>query len=98
MAFSLATFNYGRGVIGDTQLPTSTAPHYYSSTTDAIATIAAAGYFNSLQDIPVTLAPATAKVQLADTIFIKDSGNLVGWYKITAMTPNVTVAALVAAA
>lgn len=97
MAFSIAGFTFDRAAFGTNTGQDSAAIHKYKNTSDTIATITAANYFNYLaQTVPSPSNPISApSIAVGDLIYVKASDET-SMLQITAITSTtVTVATAV---
>lgn len=90
MALDLNNFRCGRTCYCSTGPNPDQVMHGYGSSSDTLATIAASAYFNSAY----TVFNSTDKFRQGDLIMVKDSVDDAQIYKVTAVTPDVTVAVI----
>lgn len=94
MSLQLENLFLDRASLHSTTPPVGVAIHKYKSTTDTLATISASGYFNSAYSLPPS-NNSTQPIQLqVGDVMVANGTNGTALYQVTAVTPNVTLAAL----
>jgi hypothetical protein len=83
-------FELGRGEYNTNAADNSIAIHKFGSTDDALAVIVVSAYFNDIFASEI----AVNSIRKGDMIAVTDSAQDAQLYKITAVTPNVTIATL----
>lgn len=90
MSAKRLNFEIGRGEYNTNAAALACPTHRFGSADDVLATIAASGYFDDI--LAGEIADNT--VRKGDMLAVTDSALDAVLYKITAVTPNVTIAAV----
>ena len=90
MAFDINNFQCGRSCYCTEGPMPDQVIHCYGSSDDTLATIIGIAYFNDAY----TILSEQDKMRKGDMIAVKDSADDAQLYKITAVTADVTIAAL----